>query len=68
MEKIKPDVYKDKTATLIQDFYTDDPSSFGALIKSGTRVFIKGNESDGTCFAEYLDFGFSIDVRHLNVN
>lgn len=48
------------------DFYTDDESSFGVLIKKGSRVFIRGTESGGTCYVEYFGFGFSIDASRLN--
>lgn len=60
------DFFKGKIATLKEDFFTDDESSCGILIKKGSKVYIKGNESDGTCYVEYLDFGFSIDAVLLN--
>lgn len=68
--KSKPllcDVFKGKTAILKEDFYTDDYSSCDVLIKKETIVFIKGNESNGTCYVEYDDFGFSIDFNLLNI-
>ena len=68
--KSKPllcDVFKGKTAILKEDFYTDDYSSCDVLIKKGTKVFIKGNESDGTCYVEYNGFGFSIKFNLLNI-
>ena len=61
------DVFKGKLATLKEDFLTDDESSCGVLIKKDSKVFIKGNESDGTCYVEYLDFGFSVDAVRLNI-
>lgn len=61
------DVLKGKLATLKEDFLTDDESSCDVLIKKDSKVYIKGNESDGTCYVEYLDFGFSIDAVHLNI-
>ena len=66
--KSKPllcDVFKGKTAILKEDFYTDDYSSCDVLIKKNTKVFIKGNESDGTCYVEDDDFGFSVDFNLL---
>lgn len=61
------DVFKGKLATLKEDFLTDDESSCGVLIKKDSKVSIKGNENDGTCYVEYLDFGFSIDSVRLNI-
>lgn len=61
------DVLKGNLAILKEDFTTDDECSFGALIKKGSKVYIKGNEADGTCYVEYLDFGFSIDAACLNI-
>ncbi len=58
---------KGKIATLKEDFYTDDECSCGVLIKKGSKVYIKGNENDGTCYVEYLDFGFSISATNLNI-
>ena len=61
------DVFKGKLATLKNDFLTDDESSCGVLIKKDSQVYIKGNESNGTCYVEYLDFGFSIEAVCLNI-
>lgn len=61
------DVLKGKLATLKEDFLTDDASSCDVLIKKDSKVYIKGNESDGICYVEYLDFGFSIDAVRLNI-
>ena len=61
------DVLKGKLATLKEDFSTDDECSFGILIKKESRVYIKGNEVDETCYVEYLDFGFSINAACLNI-
>jgi hypothetical protein len=61
------DVYKGRLATLKDDFYTDDECSYGVLIKKDSKVYIKGNEVDGTCYVECLDFGFSIDAACLNI-
>jgi hypothetical protein len=67
---IKPvlcNVFKGNLATLKEDYLTDDAISCGVLIKKGSKVCIKGNESDGTCYVEYLDFGFSINADCLNI-
>ena len=64
---ISLDVFKGKQAILKNDFFTDDESSYNILIKKGTKVYIKGNESDGTCYVEYLDYGFSINVINLSI-
>lgn len=65
--QLKCDAHKGKFAALKEDFLTDDEFSFGVLIKKNAKVFIQGNESDGTCYAEYLDFGFSINVSRLDI-
>lgn len=52
-------------AIVTSDFITDDECSCGILIKKGTHVFIKDTESDGTCYVEYNDFGFSINRNNL---
>ena len=54
-------------ATLTHDFLTDDEFSFGVLIKKGSEVLIKGSESNGTCYVEYIGFGFSVNSCLLNV-
>ena len=61
------DVFKGKLATLKNDFLTDDESSCGVLIKKDSQVYIEGNNSNGTCYVEYLDFGFSIEAARLNI-
>lgn len=61
------DFFKGKLAKLKEDFLTDDECSCDVLIKKGSKVYIKGNECDGTCCVEYLDFGFSIDAVRLNI-
>ena len=61
------DFFKGKLATLKEDFLTDDESSYDVLIKKDSKVYIKGNERNGTCYVEYLDFGFSIDAVRLNI-
>jgi hypothetical protein len=58
---------KGKLATLKDDYLTDDENTCGVLIKKGSNVFIKGNESDNTCYVEHLDFGFSINADCLNI-
>lgn len=60
------DCLKGKLATLKEDFYTDDECSCGVLIKKDSNVYIRGNESNGTCYAVQSDFGFSIDIKYLN--
>ncbi len=50
---------------LKEDFYTDDACSCGILIPKGSTIFVHDTESDGTCYAEWLDMGFSINIELL---
>ena len=63
------DVFKGKLATLKEDFLPE--SEFWETgywhLKKGQQVYIQGNESDGTCYIEYIDAVFAIDYRQLNI-
>lgn len=50
------DYFKGKYAILKEDFIPEGDWEDGYWhIKKGTKVFIKGNESDGTCYIEYIE-------------
>lgn len=63
------DVFKGKLATLKEDFLPESEyweTGYWHL-KKGTQVYIQGNESDGTCYIEYIEAVFSINYGHLNI-
>ena len=62
------DVFKGKIATLKEDFLPESEHWETGYwhLKKGTQVYIQGNESDGTCYIEYIESVFSIDYRQLN--
>lgn len=62
------DVFKGKLATLKEDFLPEGDWETGYWhLKKGQRVYIQGNESDGTCYIEYIEAVFEIDYRKLNI-
>ena len=63
------DVFKGKIATLKEDFLPESEHWETGYwhLKKGTQVYIQGNESDGTCYIEYIEAVFSIDYRQLNI-
>ncbi len=67
-DRVLCDVLKGKHATLKEDFIPEGNWDKGYWhIKKGTKVFIQGNESDGTCYIEYIEAVFMIDYRLLNI-
>jgi len=63
------DVFKGKLATLKEDFLPESEHWENGYwhLKKGTQVYIQGNESDGTCYIEYIEAVFTIDYSQLNI-
>lgn len=68
-KKVLCDGYKGKLATLKEDFLPESEHWETGYwhLKKGCQVYIKGNESNGTCYIEYLDAVFTIDSNQLNI-
>ena len=63
------DVFKGKLATLKEDFLPESEHWETGYwhLKKGQQVYIRGNESDGTCYIEYIEAVFEIDYGQLNI-
>ena len=63
------DVFKGKLATLKDDFLPENEHWETGYwhLKKGTQVYIQNNESDGTCYIEYIEAVFTIDYHLLNI-
>jgi len=70
-EKIACGALKGKTARLKNDFIPE--CEYGHFetgywhLKKGTCVYIQDNESDGTCYIEYIEAVFKIQYSELEV-